>query len=227
MEPDLSTAGNIASIVSLLIVVIQVMTERGRKIIADGGLFKLGFGVLILIAITLNVTALYDRYAYRAAEQPNPQLVIPSSPSPPPVVPTTPAIQAPPAPAPTPAPAAEPQTPTGLEDLTNHALRLKAYDVSSRLWSLAVRYSSDKDQLYRKNIPADKSVAQQAELDEKLSGEFKNGYSKDVLILYQELRRRVGKDGPFGQIQYPAGILSGGQIAGYGDRLTDLANQLK
>jgi len=83
MEPVLSTAGNIASIVSLLIVVIPMMSERARKIITDGGVFKAGFGILILAAIALNVTVLYERYAYRAAGQPEAQLVIPHLSTPP------------------------------------------------------------------------------------------------------------------------------------------------
>jgi hypothetical protein len=122
------------------------------------------------------------------------------------------------------------ELPKSLNTLTNHELRLTAYNLKSYVDDLTHKYFVQIGALQIENVTGNKKASRVAILDQTLNREFRATYAGDILTLQEEIlsRLKVNNQTPkIVPIHLPNGLLNVTDINQTGVILTLLSNQLQ
>jgi hypothetical protein len=121
------------------------------------------------------------------------------------------------------------ELPKSLDTLTNHELRLTAYNLQSHVEALTRNYFHQLGELRVQNISANEEASRIAALDQTLNREFRATYADDILTLEKEILSRM-KDNQTpmrATMDFPYRLLNGPQINQAVYVLAALSNQLQ
>jgi hypothetical protein len=121
------------------------------------------------------------------------------------------------------------ELPKSLDTLTNHELRLTAYNLQSHVEALTQNYFYQLSGMRVQNISANERASRIAALDQTLNREFRATYADDILTLQKEIFSRTKDNRTPMEVtkEFPNRLLDAVEINQAVYMLAALSNQLQ
>lgn len=118
------------------------------------------------------------------------------------------------------------EVPNALDSLTNHELRLTAYNIAARVGWFADNYIRQGVEIADLKISIDEKTSRTAILDQAFNREFRSVYADDIITLQKGiLSRRNNNKGSF-LIDFPNGLLDWATVNRSRHHLISVSNRL-
>lgn len=117
------------------------------------------------------------------------------------------------------------EVPKTLGILTNHELRLTAYNIAAHVESFSQNYIERGIEINHQNISTDERGSRLAMRDQTFNREFRAMYADDIITIQNEILSRI-KDNKEPLIKFPNGLLGWREISQSGNQLISLSNRL-
>jgi hypothetical protein len=117
------------------------------------------------------------------------------------------------------------ELPKSLNTLTNHELRLTAYNIAAHVEYLCDNYIQQDIEINNQNLSADEKASRRAMRDQRFNREFREMYAHHIITIQTEIVSRI-KDNKEPLIEFPNGLLGWREISPSGYRLISLSDHL-
>jgi hypothetical protein len=118
------------------------------------------------------------------------------------------------------------EVPKTLGTLTNHELRLTAYNIAAHVEAFSQNYIRQGMEIDHKNTSADEKASRRAMCDQTFNREFRTMYLDHLIAIQSEIMSRTrNHEEPL--ITFPNGLLGWREISQSGYQLVALSNHLQ
>jgi hypothetical protein len=116
------------------------------------------------------------------------------------------------------------EVPKTLGTLTNHEMRLTAYNIAAHVEAFSQNYIHQTIEIDSQKISADEKASRCAMRDQTFNREFRTMYADHIIAIQNEILSRIRDNEPL--ITFPNRLLGWREISQSGNQLISLSNRL-